>query len=589
MSTLNGGWLSFSGDARIELAAGLLATAGSAAFVGFRLRRTLRATRPPASVVVLMFSLWGISLIAGVAGLAVYVEKFVNDYPHIQAGVTDPITPWTFAAALAVFGIIMTRFGYRYQTRLGGAVVGAMAGAMIFELPFDLIVMARTYPPLFPDPAFYRAIFFTPLFLIEITTLWLLTLSPMVRVRRSTFFCFALMIGVFAVWALYGFGYPNAVLPITMNVISKLLAFITALTLFIPDRLRDWRTDGPGRQQAEQPTPGRVQIQQPVMAPPAPAVVAGRALIQPSLMAPPVLSVPDATVPHGTVKDGSAVAKTTQPSAVAKTTHQSAARATHPAKEPTMGEPAIKVIGLRKSFGEKEAVAGIDLEIAAGSFAGLVGPNGAGKTTSLSMMTGLLRPDSGQILINGLDMWADPPAAKAIIGVVPAEARLFERLSGEELLEYAGRLRGLPAVEARSRATQLLDVLDLTADAKRLVADYSTGMRKKAALGCALIHNPSVLFLDEPLEGVDPVSADAIRRMLTNYVGSGSTVLFSSHVMELVEQVCDHVSIISQGQIVASGTTEQVRGGKTLQQAFIDLVGSKASEEGLSWLGSSSS
>ena len=213
--------------------------------------------------------------------------------------------------------------------------------------------------------------------------------------------------------------------------------------------------------------------------------------------------------------------------------------------------------GLRKSFGPKEAVAGIDLEIAAGSLAGLVGPNGAGKTTSLSMMTGLLRPDGGRVLINGLDMWADPPAAKAIIGVVPAEARLFERLSGEELLEYAGRLRGMPAGEARSRAKQLLDVLDLAEDAKRLVADYSTGMRKKAMLGCALIHNPSVLFLDEPLEGVDPVSADVIRRLLTRFVGSGSTVLFSSHVMELVEQVCDHVSIIDKGRIVATGTTER--------------------------------
>jgi ABC-2 type transport system ATP-binding protein len=255
-----------------------------------------------------------------------------------------------------------------------------------------------------------------------------------------------------------------------------------------------------------------------------------------------------------------------------------------------MGEPAIAVRGLRKSFGAKDAVAGIDLDIAAGSLAGLVGPNGAGKTTSLSMMTGLLRPDAGQVRVDGLDMWADPAAAKAIIGVVPAEARLFERLSGAELLEYSARLRGLPAGEARSRAGQLLDVLDLTADAKRLVADYSTGMRKKAALGCALIHNPSVLFLDEPLEGVDPVSADVIRRLLTHFVGSGSTVLFSSHVMELVEQVCDHVSIIDKGQIVATGPTDQVRGGKTLQQAFIDLVGSKAGDgEGLSWLGSSSS
>ncbi len=255
-----------------------------------------------------------------------------------------------------------------------------------------------------------------------------------------------------------------------------------------------------------------------------------------------------------------------------------------------MAEIAIEVRGLRKSFGTKVAVDEIDLEIAVGSLAGLVGPNGAGKTTSLSMMTGLLRPDAGQVRVNGLDVWADPVAAKAVIGVVPAEARLFERLSGEEMLEYAGRLRGLPVAEARSRAAQLLDVLDLAADAKRLVADYSTGMRKKATLGCALIHNPPVLFLDEPLEGVDPISADVIRRLLTRLAGSGSTVLFSSHVMELVEQVCDHVSIIDKGKIVATGTTDQVRGGKTLQQAFVDLVGSKASdEEGLSWLGSSSS
>jgi ABC-2 type transport system ATP-binding protein len=258
--------------------------------------------------------------------------------------------------------------------------------------------------------------------------------------------------------------------------------------------------------------------------------------------------------------------------------------------EADMGEPAIAVSALHKRFGQKEAVAGIDLEIAAGSLAGLVGPNGAGKTTSLSMMTGLLRPDMGRIVVDGHDVWADPAAAKAVIGVVPAEGRLFERLSGEELLEYSGRLRGLPTGEARSRAAQLLDVLDLTEAARRLVADYSTGMRKKVMLGCALIHNPAVLFLDEPLEGVDPVSAEVIRRLLTRFTGSGSTVLFSSHVMELVEQLCDHVSIIDQGRIVATGTTDEVRGGKTLQQAFIDLVGSRAGDgEGLSWLGSSSS
>jgi ABC-2 type transport system ATP-binding protein len=562
--SLNGGWVSYGGDARIELAIGLVAVAGAAAYTGIRLRRPVRAVRPPASVVVLMFTLWVIALIAFLVGLTIYVKQFVHDYPHIGSAVHNPITPVTLLAALALFGVIMTRTGWRYQSRLGSAVVGAMAAPMIFELPFDLIVMARTYPALPPDPALYRTVFFTPLILVELTTLWLLTLSPMVRVRKSTFFCFALMIGVFAVWAWSGFGYPQSALPTTLNVVSKILAFITALTLFLPDRLRNWRTDGPPRAPGRERTSPPVTAVTAVMAPPVTAVTA--------VMAPPVVTVRDASAPHANVNNGSMPA-----------------RAPNPAREAIMGGPAIKVVGLRKSFGEKVAVDGIDLEIAAGSFAGLVGPNGAGKTTSLSMMTGLLRPDSGQILINGLDVWADPPAAKAIIGVVPAEARLFDRLSGEELLEYAGRLRGLPVGEARSRAAQLLDVLDLTADSKRLVADYSTGMRKKAALGCALIHNPSVLFLDEPLEGVDPVSADAIRRMLTSYVGSGSTVLFSSHVMELVEQVCDHVSIISQGRIVATGTTEQVRGGKSLQRAFIDLVGSKGSEEGLSWLGSSSS
>jgi ABC-2 type transport system ATP-binding protein len=259
--------------------------------------------------------------------------------------------------------------------------------------------------------------------------------------------------------------------------------------------------------------------------------------------------------------------------------------------EPQPAAPlAISVHGLRKSFGGKEAVAGIQLDIARGSLAGLVGPNGAGKTTSLSMMTGLLRPDMGTVTVNGANVWTDPVAAKAVIGVVPAEVRLFERLSGAELLEYAGRLHGLPAAEARQRTAQLLDVLDLRDDAKRLVADFSTGMRKKAALGCALIHNPRVLFLDEPLEGVDPVSADVIRRLLTRFAGSGSTVLFSSHVMELVEQVCDHVSIIVAGRIVATGTMDEVRGGKTLQQAFISKVGARGTGgEGLTWLGSSSS
>jgi len=568
--TQYGTWVSYGGDARIWLAIGLLAVAGGVTLAGIRLPLPVRATRPGPVGRIAMILAWVASIVAFLVCVTIYARQYVHAYgPEATAPPTDRIAPITLLAVAVVFVIIISRRSPGFRTRLASGAICAIAAPMIFELPFDLIVMARTYPPIPPDPALYRALFFVPLFLIEITTLLLLRLSPMVRLTRATFFSFALMLGVFAVWALSGFGYPSAPLPTALNIASKILAFVTALTLFLPQR--------PAPEQAPQPDSNeQAQPARPPLALDSPALT--EIADDPQLTGQPA---------------GSIVDEQAKPVPLSPGHHPSPAAVPQLAKvkEADMSEPAVVVRGLCKSFGAKEAVAGIDLEIAAGSLAGLVGPNGAGKTTSLSMMTGLLRPDVGQILINGLDVWADGPrAAKAAIGVVPDQARLFERLSGAEMLEYAGRLRGMPAAEARSRATQLLDVLDLTADAKRLVADYSTGMRKKVMLGCALIHNPSVLFLDEPLEGVDPVSADVIRRLLTRFTASGSTVLFSSHVMELVEQVCDHVSIIDKGRIVATGTTEQVRGGKTLQQAFLDLVGPHArDEEGLSWLGASSS
>lgn len=170
----------------------------------------------------------------------------------------------------------------------------------------------------------------------------------------------------------------------------------------------------------------------------------------------------------------------------------------------TAVQVAVRVQGLWKRFGEQIAVAGVDLELPAGRFIGLVGPNGAGKTTTLSMVTGLLRPDQGSVEVVGHDVWRDPAQVKARIGVLPEGLRLFERLSGRELLAYTGRLRGLPGAEVDKRATQLLDVLDLAGAQHKLVVDYSTGMRKKIALASALLHNPEVLFLDEPFEGSTP-------------------------------------------------------------------------------------
>ncbi|MCO8301281.1 MULTISPECIES: ABC transporter ATP-binding protein [Streptomyces] len=251
---------------------------------------------------------------------------------------------------------------------------------------------------------------------------------------------------------------------------------------------------------------------------------------------------------------------------------------------------AVRVRGLTKRYGEQIAVAGIDLDLPAGQFIGLVGPNGAGKTTTLSMITGLLRPDAGTVEIGGHDVWRDPVEVKARIGVLPEGLRMFERLSGRELLTYTGRLRGLPGEEVDKRATQLLDVLDLAGSQNKLVIDYSTGMRKKIGLAAALLHNPEVLFLDEPFEGVDPISAQTIRGVLERYTRSGATVVFSSHVMELVESLCDWVAVIAKGRIRAHGPLAEVRGdAPSLQNAFLELVGAgrrlAGQGQNLDWLG----
>ncbi len=250
--------------------------------------------------------------------------------------------------------------------------------------------------------------------------------------------------------------------------------------------------------------------------------------------------------------------------------------------------PALQLQGLWKRFGTKIAVAGIDLEVPAGSFYGLVGPNGAGKTTTLSMATGLLRPDFGRVLVRGQDLWADPLPVKAQLGVLPDGVRLFDRLSGEQLVTYAGLLHGLDRDTVRDRTADLLRTFDLLADAGTLVVDYSAGMTKKIALACALVHAPRVLLLDEPFEAVDPVSAANIRDILAAYVAGGGTVVVSSHVMDLVQRMCDHVAVVAGGHVLAQGTVESVRAGASLEDRFVELVGGRHTEGALAWLRTSS-
>jgi ABC-2 type transport system ATP-binding protein len=256
---------------------------------------------------------------------------------------------------------------------------------------------------------------------------------------------------------------------------------------------------------------------------------------------------------------------------------------------PSVGPPAVAIRGLYKRFDAKVAVNGISLDVPHGSFFGLLGPNGAGKTTTLRMATGLLRPDAGQVWILGHDVWQDPVAAKRIIGVLPEDLHLFERLTGVELLTYHGLLRGMAAPVVAERAGELLSVLGLTESATTMVIDYSHGMRKKIALAAALLHAPRVLFLDEPFEAIDPVSARTIKGVLERYTSGGATVVFSSHVMELVEGLCDRVAIMHAGGVVADGWLDDVRAGRSLEDAFVALVGAAGVEAGgLGWLSSSS-
>ena len=252
-------------------------------------------------------------------------------------------------------------------------------------------------------------------------------------------------------------------------------------------------------------------------------------------------------------------------------------------------EFALELVDIRREFGDKVAVDDVTLRVPRGSFYGLVGPNGAGKTTALSMAVGLLRPSAGRAAVEGVDVWSQPVEAKRHLGVLPDGLALPERLSGGELLTFWGRFRGLDAATVASRSAELIRILELEeAEALgTLVGEYSTGMRKKIGLATALLHAPSVLVLDEPYEAVDPVSARVLTRILRRFTETGGSIVISSHVMSLVEQLCDRVAIVADGRVVADGTLDEVRAGITLEDRFVELVGAPGiDEEELSWIGS---
>ena len=244
-----GTWFSYSGSAKLVLAIALLAVAAAVAFAGIKLPLPARLPRPGKNTTTLMVVVWALSIIAFLACVGIYGKQAHQE--HLAGRPADNIFPVTLIAAGVTFFIIVVTGKPGGRIAVLSAAIAAMAAPMVFELPFDLIVMARTYPPIPPNPALYRVLFFAPLFLIEITTLALLTWSPMVRLTRATFYAFALMLAVFAVWALAGFEYPSTPLPYALNVVSKLLAFVTILTLFLPLGAEAQVADHPaGRAQA---------------------------------------------------------------------------------------------------------------------------------------------------------------------------------------------------------------------------------------------------------------------------------------------------------------------------------------------------
>jgi ABC-2 type transport system ATP-binding protein len=245
----------------------------------------------------------------------------------------------------------------------------------------------------------------------------------------------------------------------------------------------------------------------------------------------------------------------------------------------------LRIVGLRKTYGTTVAIDGLTMDVPSGACYGLVGPNGSGKSTTMRAVVGLVRPDAGLIEVCGIRVDVDVLATRRAMGVMLDPLQLFDRLTAWEFVATIGALRDLDVDTIRRRATDLFTVLDLVDDADRPIAGYSHGMRKKTALAAALLGRPRVVMLDEPFEGVDPVSTRAMRLMLDRFRAGGGTVVLSTHVMDIVERVCDHVGVIHKGRLVASGPIDALRDGRRLEDAFIDVVGaSDVDDQLLGWL-----
>lgn len=251
-------------------------------------------------------------------------------------------------------------------------------------------------------------------------------------------------------------------------------------------------------------------------------------------------------------------------------------------------ENAIALDDVTKLYGAKRAVDGLTLRVPQGCFYGFLGANGAGKTTTIKMLMGLAQPTSGQLSLLGTPVDKNSFAVRQRIGVVLDDTLLFDRLTGREYLQFVGRIYGLQRDVVEHRVRELLELFELTASQHKVIAEYSKGMKKRVAMGAALIHRPSLFLMDEPFEGVDAVGARLMKEILLDRVRHGCTVFLTSHVLEVVERLCDRLAIIHEGRLVVEGTMDDLRAGgsahDTLEEVFVRTIGGDTSPEMLDWL-----
>lgn len=249
-------------------------------------------------------------------------------------------------------------------------------------------------------------------------------------------------------------------------------------------------------------------------------------------------------------------------------------------------EYCIETRGLTKVYNGVSAVDAIDLRVERGAFYGFLGPNGAGKSTTIKMLTGIIAPTQGEARLLGYHLSRSPLQVKRRIGVVPEELCLFENLTAREYLVFAGRMYRLPRQVAHRRAEELLELLGLAETGKTLALEFSHGMKKKLSLAAALIHDPELLFLDEPFEGIDAIASRTIRQVLDRIVARGGTIFLTSHILEIVERLCSHVGIIHKGRLVKEGPLRELAAGSSLEELFVAAVGEDHEPDiTLSWLG----